>query len=100
MTYEEAEQKMQRRTVMRRKSWPAGKHVFFDSDADGKPDDPLPLDFPDPLLALKTQKEYYEFFKDNLTVKGGSKTDVNNRPWITQADSLADDWEEYETATN
>lgn len=100
MNYEKAEQLMQQRKVMHRISWPPGKYVFFDSDADGKPDDPLPLDYPDPVEVFKTQTAAYDFFKANLVVKGASKTDVNNRPWITQADFVAEDWEEYETARN
>lgn len=100
MNYEQAKQLMLKRISIRRKGWPAGKFAFFDSDKDGKPDDPLPMDYPDPKLALESNREFYEFFEKNIVVKGGSKTDVNNRPWITQADSLEEDWEEYESAKN
>lgn len=90
----EAQVQMRQAKKVKRLSWPDGKHAFYDTNKDGVPDE-LPLDHPD--FIQRSQANYDHFLK-NIVVIGGSQTDITNRPFITQEDSLATDWELCEAA--
>lgn len=81
---------MRKAKKVRRPSWPDGKVAYYDVDNDGIPDE-LPMDDPE---FIRNSQRNYEKFLASIRVTQGDQENPENRPFITQEDSLAVDWEE------
>ena len=82
-----AEIHMQHAKRVRRKDWPAGKEAYHDIENDGIPDE---IDVNDADFLRKSQAKY-ESFKANIRIALDGQ--VHPEAYITQEDSLAEDWQ-------
>jgi len=81
-----AEIHMRTAKVVRRAEWPVGKTIYYDTDGDGIPDE-LDVSHPD---FLANAKENYAKYKAGVRI--AQDGEVLPAAYVTQADSLANDW--------